>query len=1003
LTRTTTFFEDLKEAVKGSLLFSILRDGTKEELHFVEIELLGKDEWGGLAELPEIIAAFVQPNDPAVQAVLRDASKLLEKAGQKSSIEGYQSQSPKRVSTIVSAIWSAVCQLDLTYAVCPASFESQGQKIRKPSKVFETKLATCLDLSVFFASCLEQAGLHSVIFFTNDHVAIGCWLQDEDFSTSVIDSLQALRKRFQLKELLFFETTLTTNRPPTSFKFAVEETVKLLNNEQDFALAVDINRARHSKIRPVSDKDFKPYKAADADYVSVPLDILDDIPEESMVSSEPEKVSEGDLSNQRLERWKRKLLDLSLRNPLLNFRATKRIVTIDCPDLGYLEDQLADGKSLKFYATELLQDDGLRDGDIHKKQRQEELRKEKIVNALSKGEILTKLAKNDQLNSNLLELYRAAKGALQEGGSNILYLALGFLVWKQSESAELVHKAPLILIPVELTRKSVLSGFRLTLHEEEPRFNPTLLELLRQDFKLFLKELEGDLPTDTSGLDVAKIWRIVRTAIRDIPKWEVTEEAVLSTFSFSKYLMWCDLESRHEQLKNSPLVRHLIETPRDPYKDAGFVNANEIDENTHPKDIFCPLLADSSQLVACMTAAKGDSDFVLIGPPGTGKSQTIANMISQCLANGKTVLFVSEKTAALEVVYRRLRGINLDKFCLQLHSNKARKLEVIQQLGAAWDAEAQAAENWDKEADRLYNLRLDLSKYVSCLHKRHKNGMSIYRAIGLILKHEDTPNVNLQWPNYQAHDENDFEMLQEITKRIDINRSECGGLHENPLKEITLSGWSPSWQSQVSAKVAKLREKKNDCKSAFIEYTELLKLPVSLVSKPQLEALSELPAILSFAATNPCDFAFSASPAIIVEQMKMACKHIEDFQTLNDALSVPYNRDIFQKEDVPALMKQWEEGCQSFIVKKWLSQKTVKKTMAAYVKNKEKQRLEHDFPILADIKNVLTEIEKLSELKQCLGPAWKEVDVLVKQFRSLIPDTERYRKISVLPRLSDSN
>ena len=122
-------------------------------------------------------------------------------------------------------------------------------------------------------------------------------------------------------------------------------------------------------------------------------------------------------------------------------------------------------------------------------------------------------------------------------------------------------------MPISLQRSSVRAGFRLALHEDEARFNPTLLELLRQDFQLRMPELEGDLPTDAAGLDVERIWRIVRTHVRDLQGWEVTEDVIISTFSFTKYLMWKDLHDRTELLKRNPVVRHLIDTPKNSYGD----------------------------------------------------------------------------------------------------------------------------------------------------------------------------------------------------------------------------------------------------------------------------------------------------------------------------------------------------------------------------------------------------------------------------------------------------
>src|SRR5690606_6402241 len=153
----------------------------------------------------------------------------------------------------------------------------------------------------------------------------------------------------------------------------------------------------------------------------------------------------------------------------------------------------------------------------------------------------------------------SARTTLQEGGSNTLFIALGFLTWNRADKEEAKYRAPLILIPVALNRRSVRSGFTVSLHDDEPRFNPTLIEMLRQDFQLNLGVAEGELPRDEAGLDIAKIWNSVSASIKDIKGWEVSEEVVLSTFSFAKYLMWVDLVQRTDQLRQSPVVKHLID------------------------------------------------------------------------------------------------------------------------------------------------------------------------------------------------------------------------------------------------------------------------------------------------------------------------------------------------------------------------------------------------------------------------------------------------------------
>jgi hypothetical protein len=339
--------------------------------------------------------------------------------------------------------------------------------------------------------------------------------------------------------------------------------------------------------------------------------------------------------------------------------------------LSLLEDRLSKGKKFKLFPrTDVLSGKDERSAEVFRARTHEDGRALFLQKCLERGEIYTLVA-DPELNIRLTELFRTVRTSFEEGGANTLFLALGFLKWQQRMGPGIAwRRSCLSLFPCG---GKVMEGFSLVLHEDEPRFNPTLLELLQQDFRNDLSELEKELPRNESGLEVARIFRILRTHIRDLKGWEVVERAVLGTFSFTKYLMWKDLEERSDALKRNPVVKHLIETPTQSFDDGiVFPEPRELDRDYSPEQIFAPLSADSSQLSAVLAAAKG-KNFVLFGPPGTGKSQTITNMIAQCLAAKKTVLFVAQKTAALEVVMRRLKEIGLEDHALEIHSAKAQK------------------------------------------------------------------------------------------------------------------------------------------------------------------------------------------------------------------------------------------------------------------------------------------------------------------------------------------
>lgn len=971
------YLRSINEATQGELHFTLKHEGKVITQSIQYVQLLAKDEWGGVDALPEIVAAFVQPNDPAVQGVLRDASKQLEAGGLPSGLDGYQSKSPKRTAILSSAIWSAICKLDLTYSMPPASFERIGQKVRLPSTILETRLATCMDTTLLFAACLEQAGLNALTLFTEGHAFIGVWLNDEDFSTAVIDDAQAIRKRIQLKEIIVFETTLSTNKPPAPFNLAIQEAIKHLDKDENFHLAVDIKRARLASIKPLSDKDLAgSYKSSvEVADVHIGLDIPDDIPEQSY-SQKPIPKVELTSPEARVENWKRQLLDLTMRNRLLNTTTRSRAIILECYDLGMMEDLLAEGKKFKVISTDTLDMDGsLRSEHIHLKQQQEGLRQSRVNALLSKKELVAK-HEQKKLDKDLLELYRQARLAIQEGGTNILYIAIGFLKWQQPGHSERTYKAPLILIPVELTRRSVNSGFQLRLHEDEPRFNPTLLQMLKQDFALEITELEGELPTDDSGLDVHRIWEIVRREVRDIPGWEVEETALISTFSFSKYLMWMDLCERVDHLKSSPMVKHLIESPRDNYTggvNTEFPQIETLDDNLHPKDSYVPMLADSSQMAA-ICAAEAGKDFVLIGPPGTGKSQTITNMISQLLAVGKTVLFVSEKTAALEVVYRRLNQVGLGEHCLELHSSKARKLEVIQQLGRAWDSTKVTNADWVKEANRLAAVRDDLNQYVTRLHHCYPNGLNCHQAIGVIVRDSETPVVKLSWSSPTYHNLDAFESLHGIAKRIDINSKELDGISGNPLAEIKAGEWSPSFQSKVMSLAGSLNNEIDALEETFNEYSNTAKLSLSITTYSQLLALSSLVLALPNAFAQDYHFGFSSQGSRLRKELPELIKLINEFKAIFSSTSDVFKREVLALP-LEELKEQWESSLDKWFLPKFIDQLKVKKSVKLHVKGKKiGGSVAADIDKLIAAKVLKEKIDQFAYVGTSIGKYWNGID-----------------------------
>lgn len=764
------------------------------------IEMLARDEWGGIGEMAHLLAAFVSPNDAVVASILKDASRLLETGGQSGSLEGYQSKDAGRTWMLAGAIWSALTGLGLSYAVPPTSFELRGQKVRDPGRIRAEGLATCLDSSLLIAAGFEAVGLNPVVLFSEGHAWTGVWLTDRDFGSVVEPDVITVRKAVDAREFVMLETTLLTKRPTIGFEEACSAGRDHVaeQNEHLFQMAVDIQRARAARIRPLASHRVESETTNANDIPASPAAL----PKPLGLGLLPADLTEEEpkSANDRISRWQRKLLDLSLRNRLLNFRDTKQTLPFICSDISSLEDQLAGGKRFKTLA--LKDEDPLGHRDLLLKE-EPALFVEVARDAFTKGQIAVPLT-GKEMNVRLLELYRRAKSDMQEGGANTLFLAAGFLRWKKTEGDPRSYRAPLLLIPVKISRRSAQSDFVIEHHEDDVRFNATLLEFLKHDFDLTVPELEGELPHDNSGYDLPLIFEIMRRKVRDIAGFEVVEDLALSTFSFAKFLMWKDLVDRTDNLRESRLVKHLVDNPAEPFlaQDApGLPQAVDVDRRIAPKDLFTPLPADSSQLAAVLAAQEGH-DFVLIGPPGTGKSQTIANIISQCLAIGKTVLFVAEKSVALDVVYRRLASHGLGDAVLELHSNKADRKSVLNQLDRSWERAVKVnANDWIQVTDELALTRKELNAYVEALHRKGTQGFSVYQGIGRIASSH--PEFNLSFDNINAHDAESYAHLLRVSETLGRCREI---VQDHPSLDLVASGeWSFGWQAELLNRAATLR------------------------------------------------------------------------------------------------------------------------------------------------------------------------------------------------------
>lgn len=927
-----SYLSDLQEGMTASITALVVR-GTEELSHLNKpIQVLAYDQWAGTRALPELLAAFSMPNNPAVDVLVGKASKLLRKSHPELSMDGYQSKSRDVVWKQVSALYSTLAAENLQYAEPPASFGSDGQKIRTADRISESKVATCLDLAMLFASCLEQAGLRPVVLIKKGHAWVGVWLHQASFGQPLVEDAQEIRKRIASGEFLAFETTGValhhSHRP--SLRIALERGLEHLQDEDEFLFGVDVFMARGVQIKPLPSR-AAVAKAAVVDDASAPDDIeqTPDLPPLDPTFLAPIEIAAEDSPEGRLAKWKAKLLDLTLRNKLLNFKTTKSTLHLVAPDLAALEDGLSDGAEFRIKPLPaLMEGSDPRSAQVHAMRSGKSPLDDMARDALANKELIAKVS-TDSLDGNLLTLLTAAKTGMEEGGANTLYLALGLLRWTEAEKAEAAHLAPILLVPVTLSRQSVRSGYRLTRHDDETIINPTLLQLLKSAFELNTAGLEV-VHTDDSGVDVKRILQAFRLATRELPKWEVREEAHLGIFSFTKYLMWKDLQDRSEQLKANRVVKHLIEHPGEAF--AGDreepTERLRLDDAYRPQDIRAPMLSDSSQFGAICAVDSG-RDLVLEGPPGTGKSQTITNIIANTLAKGKTVLFVAEKVAALEVVHRRLTEVGLAPFCLELHSSKTKKTDVLAQLGKALDVSGtKTASEWEREAERLASLRMELNGLVDALHREHPNGLDVFSAIGTCIANAGTAPSAMTWADPNTHSQAELDKLRETTRRIAALGQALTSLHDHPLALVGQSDWSPLWQEEFEAAVAKAGAAVGSLKQAIGPVSTWIGEAPSGQSLDALAALDNLAEVLLAAPKVPASLAKQAHDSGARARVLTLVKHGRARQKHWESLGPGWGAN-FAKLNGTELQGEWTAAQNTWWPKSWFAKRGVLAKLAA--------------------------------------------------------------------------
>lgn len=566
-------------------------------------------------------------------------------------------------------------------------------------------------------------------------------------------------------------------------------------------------------------------------------------------------VLQSDLPvREKLEQARTELLDLSARNRLLNMprgaRGAKSVSVADELSSAVYAALVGKSRPFTFLPGRSKAGDGeAQDGDELSELEQpsnDEVDENGVAARHTDTKLQTRLSPAG-LQKRLLELYFDARTLEEEQGVNILFLSLGALEWIDPNNSANIRHAPLILVPVSLERGNAAEKFKLRLRQEEVACNLSLEVMLDRVHGIKLPEFDAD-----DDFEPGSYFDRVAEAVAAKEGWEVLpDEITLGFFSFAKFLMYRDLDPETwpegRSILDRPLLLGLLRDGFEGSEDMIPEDAN-IDEHISPADMLHIVDCDSSQALAVHEVRRG-RDMVIQGPPGTGKSQTIANIIAAALGDGKRVLFVAEKMAALEVVKRRLDATGVGDACLELHSNKANKRALLDELRRTWELGAPRRNDIGTLHTRLEEARDTLNAHALRMHNQHQPaGLTPFQVIGQLsrLKLEGERPNDITFEGVVGWSTDEFEerrgVICELVERIEA----VGTPSEHAWRGVMVTRILPNDADRLMDRVTDIHARLFDLRRRIDELALRLELP-----KPEaLEAfdvLAERAALLSYA------------------------------------------------------------------------------------------------------------------------------------------------------------
>lgn len=539
----------------------------------------------------------------------------------------------------------------------------------------------------------------------------------------------------------------------------------------------------------------------------------------------------------QLRKWQEKLLDMSKSNPLLGLNRARSVkFKIKSPDyLTFFEKLIQEEVELKL---PFVKKKKKRKIDESLEENPEE---EGYVYEVEEGDIELEYGSPADLRKKLKRLYDNAHTTIEERGVVTLYITLGAIRWNDDALGESI--SPIILIPCEFVYKGPNTALKIKMTDEEIQLNPAVSYYFREKHKIEFPELPVELDKET----LQKFFKNIEKVLHE-RDWQLLDEVWVGTFSFESLVLYQDLKLLVEVACTNPLIAALAHALNSE-PEASEALSEDLDSLKTPEIIPIPILpADSSQVQALAYASASDN-LVVHGPPGTGKSQTISNIIADALGKNKKILFVSAKMAALNVVFNRLKNEGLGQFCLEAHGVKAGKLKIIEDLKRTIESDDfNSMGSIQQELDNLQKTKKQLNEYIIALHKIiPPANWSIFQAIGKYSKLQKIATVkgSLPWEDILEVTSSDIDSRVDALHEL-AQMGEVFLLREkHPLKGLEQYNFSLQSQERLEKNLKYLSGQFSDLINTLKRLHKLLPLQdfsfESLRSIiPALDALSKI-------------------------------------------------------------------------------------------------------------------------------------------------------------------